>query len=225
MSDFSPAFIDGNNLGTAAVRIEQAGELFLPTGEILACDPLMPTCVPFALTVDPGEYPVMISLADFEDEAYAVACAMIALSTEPPIRRQIATRYGVDDHEYDGYSVDSGSACFIDASLADTLDDGELGQDADSLYDDGVYQDDDDDMELPRIASDDELIDLARTIEDGVAQNGGWVNLSLESPPEANLVVFASGDGGGFYPSYWGYDAADEITCLVTNFGVLIDIE
>lgn len=39
----------------------------------------------------------------------------------------------------------------------------------------------------------------------------------------ANVVMFSSGWGDGFYPSYWGLDAADNLVELVTDFEVLLD--
>jgi len=62
-------------------------------------------------------------------------------------------------------------------------------------------------------------------VEEGVKENGGWANLSLDDPSEANVVVFASGEGDGVYPVYWGYDAEDDVSCLVTHFGVFFELE
>lgn len=39
----------------------------------------------------------------------------------------------------------------------------------------------------------------------------------------ANVVMFSSGWGDGFYTSYWGFDADGRVTELVTDFEVLVE--
>ncbi len=36
-----------------------------------------------------------------------------------------------------------------------------------------------------------------------------------------NIVLFHSGFGDGRYASYWGFDAANRLVCLITDFEVL----
>lgn len=38
---------------------------------------------------------------------------------------------------------------------------------------------------------------------------------------ETACIAFSSGRGDGFYPSYWGYDAAGQRVALVTDCRVL----
>ena len=49
-----------------------------------------------------------------------------------------------------------------------------------------------------------------------------WTWLVAELGP-ANVVMFSSGWGDGFYRSYWGLDADDRIVELVTDFDVLLE--
>lgn len=35
------------------------------------------------------------------------------------------------------------------------------------------------------------------------------------------LLFFSSGDGDGAYPSYWGFDDAGQLCCLMTDFRIL----
>ena len=37
------------------------------------------------------------------------------------------------------------------------------------------------------------------------------------------MVAFSSGFGDGRYASYWGFDEENNLTCLVTDFGVLLE--
>lgn len=48
-----------------------------------------------------------------------------------------------------------------------------------------------------------------------------WTWLLAEAGP-ANIVMFSSGWGDGFYPSYWGLDAEDNLVELITDFEVLL---
>ena len=43
----------------------------------------------------------------------------------------------------------------------------------------------------------------------------------MDETTGVNIIAFSSGWGDGCYPSYWGYDAADQRVALVTDFGVL----
>ncbi|GEM_PF-2788441 len=48
-----------------------------------------------------------------------------------------------------------------------------------------------------------------------------WADFQLEDETGLNVVYFTSGFGDGLYPSYWGYDGAGDLACLVTDFEVL----
>jgi hypothetical protein len=56
----------------AVVDVCDAGRLHLPTGRLVACEPLWlagldPFEAAFSVTVPPGRYPVMVCLARFEE--------------------------------------------------------------------------------------------------------------------------------------------------------------
>jgi len=48
-------------------------------------------------------------------------------------------------------------------------------------------------------------------------------NLTLDPDTGGNAIAFSSGYGDGSYASYWGFTADDELACLVTDFGVLLE--
>ena len=48
-----------------------------------------------------------------------------------------------------------------------------------------------------------------------------WADLIVDETTGANIIAFSSGWGDGCYPSYWGYNAANQRVALVTDFGVL----
>ena len=63
--DLRRAFRDGERFGDETIRVEEIGQLVLPTGRIVACDPgyLRFRSEPaYTRAVPPGRYPVLLSL-------------------------------------------------------------------------------------------------------------------------------------------------------------------
>jgi len=48
-----------------------------------------------------------------------------------------------------------------------------------------------------------------------------WGSVIVCEDTRLNVVMFSSGYSDGFYASYWGFDADDNVVCLVTDFNVL----
>ena len=91
------------------MSVSDAGVLCLPTGKVVLCDPLLdPSDEPLSVSVDPGDYPVFIALADDE-----VALVMVQFVEGTPARFEPT----VPSH----FSVDSASAALLDAKLARLL--------------------------------------------------------------------------------------------------------
>jgi hypothetical protein len=116
-----------------------------------------------------------------------------------------------------GYGVDSGKGCFLDARTMEKLEPERqlYSQRNQRLWDE------------PRLINLDAIQQLrtpffrrldAETIEAG----RDWADLVVDPETGANLVVFSSGYGDGGYPSYWGLDSGGEVSCLVTDFGILL---
>jgi hypothetical protein len=105
------------------LKKQDLGELYLPTGKIVANDP----CAffetePFTVAVEPGSYPVSISVTHMFDDK-RVALAMLKFSDNPPVRWEAALTEEqsldeLDDDDF-GYGVDSGTGGFMDKSVAD----------------------------------------------------------------------------------------------------------
>jgi hypothetical protein len=207
-SHLSQAFQDGLKIedadfGEIALRHYPLGELMLPTGKVVACDPFVfPETPPFTLDLPPGSYPVIACVADFTSNGdHRVAYAILRLSTQEPVRWEMATRPEQDMSTLEegyifGYPVDAGTGCFMDAEAATALEKKLTtgGDYAETLIDE-FYGDE----------------DIAR------------LNLVLDPETGVNSIFFPSGWGDGFYASYWGYAADNTIACLVTDFGVLPD--
>ena len=67
-------------------------------------------------------------------------------------------------------------------------------------------------------------VGMLPALEDALSASYGdtcsAVNLFLPGLP-ANFTVFSSGDGDGAYLSYWGFDDAGQLCCLMTDFRIL----
>lgn len=55
-----------------------------------------------------------------------------------------------------------------------------------------------------------------RWFEDALAETG-WANVGVDQVSEANLVLFHTWAGDGTFPVSFGYDAQEELICLVVD--------
>jgi Protein of unknown function (DUF4241) len=82
------------------------GTLVLPSGRIVASDPLLnPWCEPFSTRVRPGRYPVFCALARRD-----VAVVMVLFRDGPPVRWRRARP--------ESFGVDSATGCLMDYRVA-----------------------------------------------------------------------------------------------------------
>jgi Protein of unknown function (DUF4241) len=90
---------------TVTMRQTDAGALLLPTGRIVASDPILdPWNAPFTITVPPGTYPVHLALGN-ED----VAFVGVFFNEGMPVRWKKA--------KPGSFSVDSATGCLMDHRL------------------------------------------------------------------------------------------------------------
>ena len=192
------AHIEDASLGTITLHQRQLGKLVVSTGQVVACDPLVyPDTKPFQTLIPPGHYPVFASIASFaKSNDSRIAFAHLRLGAQEPVRWELAIRAGQDirsleEEQFFGYAVDAGIACFMDIDAAAGL---QRRFDADHGYAESLIQ---------NLISQDH------------------VDVTLNSFTGANALMFTPGWGDGFYTSYWGYDASDSTTCLITDFALL----
>ena len=102
-----------------SLRSQPLGELYLPTGKIVANDPC---CLfegtPFTRTVPPGSYPVNLWVWEGGGDK-RVAFAGLRFREGAPVRFEMALLAGQDTAElsedgFYGYGVDSGTGGFMD---------------------------------------------------------------------------------------------------------------
>jgi len=174
---------------------QRADDVVLPSGAIVASDAIVIVdAQPFERTVAPGRYQVLLTVTVDDQRDKRVAFARVEIRPGTPVRWEAATLPGQDPATA-AYGVDSGLAAFMDAEAASR---------ANEYYD--AYGN-----------------VLLQHLSDVVNRDEYWTNVLVDASTGADVVVFTSGFGDGAYASYWGYDANDEVVCLVTDFAVLQD--
>jgi hypothetical protein len=194
--------IRGGRTITFTLHQQPTLDLELPTGSIVANDAfLVIDPRPLLRTVEPGHYPVVLTIAETPFFAGStVAFARIQFREALPVRWELATKGNQDvsrlaPDEIFGYGVDSGTGAFMDLVTAKGIDDNY------TPYGDLMV----------------ELLQQGRT------RGEPWATVVVDPNIGANAIAFQSGGGDGFYGSYWGFDADDNVVCLVTDFSVLED--
>jgi hypothetical protein len=189
--------------------IVNIGNLYVPTGKIIACDPLYDYAwdVPLLRQIPVGNYPVRLYFVESESWGYRVALAELRIATGAIVSWEMATQPGENvadlepDHIY-GYVVEAGMGCFADAEsfVFYTRKIDKLR--ADFGKDFNHYND---------------------YVEKEMEKKGEYDFLDLQINPDQphNVISFSSGAGDGLYASYWGLDAQGNVACLVTDFGFL----
>ena len=182
------------------------GELDLPTGRVVVADPLAnPDRPALAREVPKGRYPVTLFRAQSR-----IAMAMVRFAPGKVARWEMATIPGQDPAELKGdeifgYPVDAGTGAFMDAAAKPAMDKREQMQ-----------------IEKQRAAARQYSNYYDDVVSAEMERNGGDYALHkpLDDDP-ANVAIFRSGWGDGFYASYWGLDEADRPLALVTDFVVM----
>lgn len=236
-ADLALAFRDGARVverdGRAlAIRVVHAGDLDVPTGRIIACDPfwLANAPPPYTAVVPAGRHGVFLSIADYGDDR-RVACALLRCGAGDAVRWEMAVVPGQDPATLEpgqlfAYGVDAGTGCFVDEAVAESWL-AQTGMGSMAAWRRGA--DPSSGPTPERTALVDAVYDwldafgdrlsalLARADQRAAC---GWASVAEEGYT-GNLIAFSSGWGDGRYGSFFGYDAAGRISCLVTDFQVL----
>ncbi len=209
-------FEDGEIIGGLGFDIilhrRAIGELVLPSGRLLACDPIAALDTePFSVQLEPGVYPTHLIIAELRDEKRC-AYAVVDLLSSDVYRWELATLPAppdqtiFDKRDEVGYTVDSSLGAFVDGETA-----------ADLLNYHQLVMPEDNDFERH----------IWGRVNKRRRQGVGWASLDLcrdlklPCTDDRNLLTFDAGFGNGYYETYIGYDSDDEITSVVTDFEVL----
>lgn len=196
-----PTKIDGKK-----ASVHDVGELLLPSGRVVACDPLAPhDSKELERKVGAGAYPVrVVHLADTR----VVAFAQLVLAPGKVVRWELAKMKGGNT----SYTTETGTGAFADAVLVKRLVKAMLDDDdvSDTMQD--AFEDED----VPWLL-------YAPEGEEDEEEDDDEDEEEEEEDDQPNIAMFNSGHGDGSYQSYWGLDAAGKALCLVTDFGVAKD--
>lgn len=191
------------------------GDVNLPTGKIIVSDPFFTSEQrPFARTVEPDKYPVYIYVSEIDKLHHRIAYAKIKFRPEEATKWILAltddltneelTDLGED--EFYGFEVESGLACFLDEEtntrfIAKIKELHEKNPNGD-YYDDVLSQ---------------EFIDYSGK-NNFSRELGDWNDHHPDADSDNNVVMFASGWGDNYYPSYWGLSKNGDTIELVIDF-------
>ena len=196
-----PAYLEAalqSEVRVAGSELKQhsVGDLLLPTGRLVACDPVAyPRTEAFSVVLPKGRFSVSLSVAQTQVDQ-RTAFATIRFRATAPVKWEIlaideATRSAGDEP---GYPVDTGVAGFIDSAAAQNM---MVALDADES--------------LPE--------QMDAEMKKNYLPTWSWVNVPFGS---GNLVAFSPGYGDGLYMTYAGFDAEGEVSCIVTDFKILV---
>lgn len=186
------------------LRTVSVGELELPSGRLVAFDPLVaPETEPFERTVEPGDYPVELVLAEMRDED-RLAYAVIRFNDSVAVRWQVATIDGESNTdrwgrpEPGGFPVDSAVVCLADERAAGRI------------------------IDIMNIDGDEEFERLMRhALRRGALGRSPYGHAVIDLPvtDSGNLPTFEADPG--LYTSHWGFDSNGELSMFVVDFGIL----
>jgi hypothetical protein len=194
------------------------GNLALPSGQLVACDPfafMRAGGNPF-VTCPTGTFPVHVTLADVSKEqnrshireAYASIIFRSGKAAERRLltpRRKGQSAPTLKEGEYLGFPVDTGTACFVDDALTQSCMPDE------STWYEGLFENDRDDCWFVRM-------------DDPVHIRAGIANIPLPLGRNGeNLILFHSGWGDGHFPVVGSFDDQGQLTAAHIDFFVISD--
>lgn len=201
---FSKNFVENPLIETFPV-----GNINLPTGKIVACDPLITHDMKeFKLNFPQGEFPVLVHK---ERESNCIAYVEIVFSDDQVTDWKMATTDGqnledLKGEEIFGYPVESGMGCFMDAETQECLNHLEQklfhrkGEDFMGIYEEFFH---------------DHFFDSNGAIDQ-------YAFLKPHDEKAGNIFAFETGYGEGFYATYIGFGSENQPVKIVTEF---IEIE
>lgn len=183
----------------------EPGRIYLPTGKIVACDPLVSSEMPaFSQVFPAGDFPVLVHK---ERESNCVAYTEIVFSDDEISEWKIATRDGEDVRELKaeeifGFPVESGMGSYMDVESQECLNKLEKrlfhrkGADFMGIYEEFFH---------------DHFFD-----ENGAIDQFAFLKPEEEKP--GNIFAFETGYGEGLYATYIGYTGNGAVAKLVTEY-------
>lgn len=195
-----------------AVEVHRLGELPLPDGRLIGCDPYLAdlTRRPFDLALPPGEHPVGVAIVRIAADHIRPAALLLSVSSAPIARWSLAQTVAEptsapDDPDDDpatfevgailGYGVDAGTGALLSPSALPALV--EVGNEDGGMLEDPL----------------------------SVAMEESPIEAVLVAPRPGALVVAQchSGWGDGVYATWVGWDEGGGVSLVMTDFAVVSD--
>src|SRR5690606_35341424 len=183
----------------------EVGDIHLPSGHLVACDPVITSdMVPFNTVFPKGSFPVLLHK---EKESNCVAYAEIRFGSSAITSWKMATTAGQElkelkGEEIFGYPVESGMGSFMDLKTQDCLKHLENTlyhrKGADFM---GIYE---------------ELFHDHCFDENGAIDQYAFLKPNDERG--GTVFAFEAGYGEGFYASYIGFSGDNQTVKIVTEF-------
>ncbi|WBA40947.1 DUF4241 domain-containing protein [Hymenobacter canadensis] len=201
---FETSFFPGTHLLQDSMEIhlepEFLGNLAVQSGKLVATDPVTfhEQVKPFATQFPRGRFPVELAIASLHND-HRVAFARILFSANPVKKWELALLPGqkplpLRSEEYYGFSVDGGTALFLDAASTNRFT-------AHLRRDRNAYKD----MFITGFESQSEH-----------PRNG-----FLYAIRQDTLATFSTGFGDGFYATYIGFDDDHKPCRLLIDFQIV----
>lgn len=194
-----------NFVENALIETFEAGKIALPTGRIVACDPVITNDMrEFKVNVSAGEFPVLVHK---EKESNCIAYVEIVFGTDEITDWKLATTedQNIDDlkgEEIFGYPVESGMGCFMDFETQESLNhlERKLFHSKGTEFM-GIYE---------------EFFHEHFFQENGAVDQFAF--LQPDEEKEGTIFAFETGYGEGFYASYIGFGKDNQPVKLLTEF-------
>jgi len=209
VSDIESQFVHSESRFYLAI-----GEIDCPTGNIVVADPLayLPSAKfspMLAEKIPTGKYPVIVSICRHQDIGIRMCTAKLKIKDTKVVQYVMAKAVPEtaiplkDGKTMEGFPVDAGLMCFVDAKVANEYID----------FLDKWYK------ENPNANHyDDYFADFfAKSFEAMPAyQREGGDFIEWSNPDTGSkMVMISSGLGDGLYMAYYGYDEAGEIADII----------
>jgi hypothetical protein len=192
------ALHDGCRVKDITLTHRRVGDLFLPTGQLVACDPFVsPDMEPFSLPFPRGTFPIVLSVAQIATDQ-RIAYATVRFKQSTPVAWDMLTVGNQDtsklkEGEFFGYPVDAGTGCFMDQKTGRMLNE--------RMSQDNIF-----------------FETLIAEMDKTYQHTWSWLDMKFG---ESNLIAFSSGYGDGVYATYAGFDADGEVSVVVTDFSII----
>lgn len=183
----------------------EVGKLYLSSGKLVACDPLITNDMQAFTTEFPkGDFSVLLHK---ERESNCVAYAEVIFSTAEIVKWEMAVTAGqnvkdLGEEEIFGYPVKSGMGCLMDVDTQNSLNELEKrlyhSKGADFM---GIYE---------------EFFHEYFFDEKGAIDQYAFLKPADDHP--GTIFAFETGYGEGFYASYIAYDKDHKPVKIITEF-------